>query len=89
MQINPCLRHEHKLVEHVLFKLSVQLHRITFNRHFGATALPVLIHSILLSPVIPNLLVLTGMHLFHLLVFSGEYFEHVLYARSRAVHGRN
>ena len=58
-------------------KLTLQLNAITFNRHADATALSVLIRSILLSPVIPNFLVLSGMHLFHQLIFSGEYFEHV------------
>ena len=62
---------------HDFFELSLELYRITFNRHSGATALSVLIRSILLFPVIPNLLVLIGVHLFHQLLFSGEYFEHV------------
>ena len=43
MQGNPCLRHEHTLVEHTLFELNLHLHRITFNKHSGATALSVLI----------------------------------------------
>ena len=36
-RVNPCLRHEHTLIEHTLFELNLRLHRITFNKHSGVT----------------------------------------------------